>query len=54
VARGHTNVEIAQTLFVSISTVKTHIGNLLAKLEQRDRIQLVVYAYEHGIVQPGE
>jgi DNA-binding NarL/FixJ family response regulator len=54
VARGRSNVEISEELLVSVSTVKTHIGNLLAKLGQRDRIQLVVYAYEHGIVQPGD
>ncbi|MFB8001136.1 response regulator [Nocardia sp. NPDC056000] len=53
VASGRTNAEIASTLHVSIATVKTHIGHLLTKLDARDRTQLVVLAYESGIVVPG-
>ncbi|MET7399083.1 response regulator transcription factor [Dactylosporangium sp. NPDC005572] len=54
VARGRTNQEIAEELAVSEATVKTHVGRLLAKLGARDRVQIVVIAYEHGVVRPGE
>lgn len=49
-ARGATNGEIASTLFISESTVKTHIGQLYTKLGVRDRVQLVIFAYDTGIV----
>ncbi|GIJ22802.1 response regulator [Micromonospora lutea] len=51
VARGLSNDEIARSLTISIKTVKTHIGNLLTKLDARDRAQLVIAAYENDLVE---
>ena len=51
-AQGSSNAEIAGTLFVGEATVKTHVSNVLMKLSVRDRVEAVVWAYEHGIVRP--
>ena len=53
VARGMSNTDIAQVMDVAVSSVKTHIGHLLTKLTLADRVQLVVFAYEHELVRPG-
>ncbi len=51
-AHGDKNADIAEELFISEGTVKTHVKRVLSKLYMRDRTQIVVFAYEHGLVVP--
>jgi DNA-binding NarL/FixJ family response regulator len=53
VARGASNAEIAAALFISQATVKSHITNILMKLDLRDRAAAIVFAFDHGLVEPG-
>jgi DNA-binding NarL/FixJ family response regulator len=53
VAQGMSNTEIANRLYISLFTAKTHVSRILTKLNARDRAQLVMHAYETGLVTPG-
>jgi DNA-binding NarL/FixJ family response regulator len=53
VARGRTNSEIASELFITLSTVKTHVASLMTKLDARNRVEVAMWAYESGRIRPG-
>ena len=52
-AKGSSNAEISDTLYIGAATVKSHVSNILTKLGLRDRAQAVVFAYESGLIAPG-
>ena len=52
VALGQSNLEIGQTLHIAASSVKTHVGHVLTKLGLTDRVHLVIFAYENGVIEP--
>jgi DNA-binding NarL/FixJ family response regulator len=52
IGRGASNTEIAESLFVSEATVKSHIGHIFTKLDLRDRAAAIVFAFDHGLVAP--
>ncbi|HKC28575.1 MAG TPA: helix-turn-helix transcriptional regulator [Jatrophihabitans sp.] len=54
VAAGRSNAEVADALFLGEATVKSHVARILAKLALRDRVQIVIYSYESGLIQPGQ
>jgi DNA-binding NarL/FixJ family response regulator len=54
IARGSNNAEIGEELFIGAATVKSHVSSILTKLGLRDRAQIVVFAYESGVVQAGD
>ncbi|MCH5857261.1 response regulator transcription factor, partial [Salmonella enterica] len=50
IAEGKSNQEIADALFITLKTVKTHVSNILSKLEVEDRTQATIYAFKHGLI----
>ncbi len=54
IGRGLTNAEIARQLVIGEGTIKTHVGRIFTKLAVRDRAAAVVFAFDHGVVRPGE
>lgn len=54
IARGSTNAQIGEQLFICPATVKSHVSSVLSKLGLRDRAQIVIFSYESGLVQAGD